>query len=71
MIPKLDSWSPKAKRYANLLLASLLGAGAYLVGVGLGYEATPEDTKGWIEAVFSAIALSIALGQIIHGERNL
>jgi hypothetical protein len=71
VIPILKKWSAKAKRYANLLLASLLGTVAFMAGVWMGYEATPEDVRAWIEAIFSAIALSIALSQIIHGERDL
>jgi hypothetical protein len=67
----MGRWSKKAKRYATLGMASVLAILAYLVVVAMGYEPTPEDVKGWVESVFSVIAVSIGLSQMIHGMRHL
>jgi len=59
------------KRYLSLALAGLVAVAAYSAGVAMGYEPTPEDVRGWIEAVFSVIAVAVMASQAVHGFARL
>lgn len=58
---------PDLKRYLSLALAGMVAVVAYAAGVAMGYEPTPEDVRGWIEAVFSVIAVAVMSSQAMHG----
>lgn len=62
---------PDLKRYLSLALASTVAVAAYAAGVAMGYEPTPEDVRGWIEAVFSVIAVAVMASQAVHGFTKL
>ena len=59
------------KRYASLLLAGLLAAGAFGASVGLGYAVNPSDWQGWLESVFAVVAVAVGLSQVVHGRLRL
>lgn len=63
--------APEWKRYASLALAACLAMLAYAAAVGLGYEAQPESSQAWLEALFSVAAVAIGLSQAIHGRVKL
>lgn len=58
---------PDLKRYLSLALAGIVAVVAYAAGVAMGYEPTPEDVRGWIEAVFAVIAVAVMSSQVVHG----
>jgi hypothetical protein len=59
------------KRYLSLVLAGLVALGAYMAGIGIGYEPQPDTARAWVEAIFSVIAVAIGLSQAIHGALRL
>ena len=59
------------KRYLSLALAATVAVAAYSAAVAMGYEPAPENTRGWIEAVFAAIAIAVMSSQAVHGFTRL
>jgi hypothetical protein len=59
------------KRYASLILAGLLAAGAFGASVGIGYVPNPGTIQGWIEGTFSVVAVAVGLSQVVHGRLRL
>ena len=59
------------KRYVSLAIAGGLAVLGYLAAVGMSYQAEPETTRAWIEALSSVIGVAIGLSQLIHGARQM
>ena len=67
----LRNLEPDYKRYASIGLTALLALAAWGAGMGMQYLQVPVDWRGWIEAAFSTIAVSLVTSQVIHGATAL
>ena len=66
-VPFLVNLEARLKRFAAFGLSAAFGILAFLVMVGMGYEAVPVDWRAWVEALFSVAAVAGGLSQILHG----
>jgi len=67
----LRDLASEPKRYAAFVLAAATAMVAYGGIVALGYQAAPETTRAWLEALFQVAATAIGVGQMIHARVKL
>lgn len=67
----LKTLGPDYKRYASLALTALLAVAGWLASIGMAYVVPPETWRGWVESVFSVIAVALLVSQGVHGAINL
>jgi len=70
-IPKLKALEPDYKRYASIAIVAVLAILAWGAGMAMNYLAVPVGWRGWVEAAFSTIAISLTTSLIVHGARDL
>ena len=70
-LPALEKLRGDAKRYASFIMTALLACAGFELEVIFGFETAPVTVQGWLEALFSVIAIAITVSQTIHAARVL
>jgi hypothetical protein len=70
-VKPLETLRPDYKRYASLALSAVLPVLAWLIMLGLGYDAPPPTWQGWLEQAFALAAGAILVSQGVHGAAKL